>query len=78
MKNKTRYVLGISGGKDSAALAIYLNDKLKLWYVFVNMEGFYQYLCLPRYLGLFSFPLVKKSYLDLQTKKELYCEGLFV
>jgi 3'-phosphoadenosine 5'-phosphosulfate sulfotransferase (PAPS reductase)/FAD synthetase len=27
MENKVRHVLGISGGKDSAALAIYLNDK---------------------------------------------------
>ena len=27
MKNKVRHVLGISGGKDSAALAIYLRDK---------------------------------------------------
>ena len=27
MKNKIRHVLGISGGKDSAALAIYLKDK---------------------------------------------------
>ena len=26
-ENKTRHVLGISGGKDSAALAIYLHDK---------------------------------------------------
>ena len=25
--NKVRHVLGISGGKDSAALAIYLKDK---------------------------------------------------
>ena len=27
MKNEVRHVLGISGGKDSAALAIYLKDK---------------------------------------------------
>ena len=27
MTNKTRHVLGISGGKDSAALAIYLKNK---------------------------------------------------
>ncbi len=27
MKNKTRHLLGISGGKDSAALAIYMRDK---------------------------------------------------
>ena len=26
MENKVKHVLGISGGKDSAALAIYLND----------------------------------------------------
>lgn len=27
MENKVRHVLGISGGKDSAALAIYLRNK---------------------------------------------------
>ena len=27
MTNKTRHVLGLSGGKDSAALAIYIKDK---------------------------------------------------
>ena len=28
MSKKTRHVLGISGGKDSAALAIYMRDKV--------------------------------------------------
>jgi 3'-phosphoadenosine 5'-phosphosulfate sulfotransferase (PAPS reductase)/FAD synthetase len=37
MKNKTRYVLGISGGKDSAALAVYLNDK----YPQLNIEYYF-------------------------------------
>ena len=35
MKNKVRHVLGISGGKDSAALALYLKDKVP------NIEYFF-------------------------------------
>lgn len=37
MKNKVRHVLGISGGKDSAALAIYLKDK----YPHLNIEYYF-------------------------------------
>lgn len=37
MKKKVRHVLGISGGKDSAALAIYLKDK----YPHLDMEYYY-------------------------------------
>ena len=37
MENKIRHVLGISGGKDSAALAIYLKDK----YPSLNLEYYF-------------------------------------
>ena len=36
-KKKTRHILGISGGKDSAALAVFLRDKVpNMEYVFCD------------------------------------------
>ncbi|MFC1759937.1 phosphoadenosine phosphosulfate reductase family protein [Candidatus Neomarinimicrobiota bacterium] len=37
MENKTRHILGVSGGKDSAALAVYLRDRVpNMEYVFCD------------------------------------------
>ena len=38
-KKKTRHILGISGGKDSAALAVHLRDRIPdMEYVFCDTE----------------------------------------
>lgn len=40
MTNRVRHILSISGGKDSAALAIYLRDKIpEMEYLFYDTGG---------------------------------------
>ncbi len=57
MKNKTRHILGISGGKDSTALAIYMRDKIPdMEYFFCDtgaeLQETYDYLAvLEKFLG---------------------------
>jgi len=56
-KNKTRHILGLSGGKDSSALAVYLRDRVpEMEYVFTDtlkeLPETYEYLAkLEAYLG---------------------------
>ncbi|MCY2958538.1 MAG: phosphoadenosine phosphosulfate reductase family protein [Planctomycetota bacterium] len=56
-EKKTRHILGISGGKDSAALAVYMRDKVAdMEYVFTDtdkeLEETYEFLAkLEAYLG---------------------------
>ena len=60
MKNKVRQILSISGGKDSAALAIYLRGKIPdIEYVFYDtgkeLPETYEYLNkIENYLGQIS------------------------
>lgn len=57
IERKTRHILGISGGKDSAALAVYMRDRIpEMEYVFADtdkeLEETYEFLAiLEAYLG---------------------------
>jgi tRNA(Ile)-lysidine synthase TilS/MesJ len=60
--NKTKHVLGLSGGKDSSALAVYMNQKypeIEMEYFSNNIEIFailcFQYFAYPAYFLYFLY-----------------------
>ena len=69
-----RHLLGLSGGKDSSALAIYLRDKVpEMEYFFADTGAELPETCMPKSLGIHRYAggLSWKANKAVKFKKEL-------